>query len=76
MTVAIQAHDPERWLNQIFAARVVLNGGVVRRAVRDVEARIGRTRLEVEVRRRGYHMAECGGQFIIVCDPSPMKVIC
>lgn len=76
MTRRIQTFDPEKWLQQIFTARVAEKGGVVRRAVRDVEARIGRTRLELEVRRRGYHLAECGGQFIIVCDPRPIQLVC
>ncbi len=64
------------WFNRIFMAKAVTKGGVVRRAVRDVEREIGREWLEAEVRARGFHLLECGGQFIIICNPAAMKVIC
>ena len=76
MTLPVRTYDHEKWLAQMFSAQSVGRGGVIRRSVRDVEARIGRGRLELEVRRRGFHLAECGGQFIIVCDQSPISVIC
>ena len=46
--------SPEIWLRQLFSARVAVDGGVVRRKVRDVERIIGRERFEYEVRRRGF----------------------
>ncbi len=64
----------EAWLAQIFAAKAVSKGGVVRRAVADVEAEVGRARLMQEVARRGYHLIECGDQFIIVCRDSDLVV--
>lgn len=45
-----------------------------RRPVRDVEQTIGRDRLRQEVKRRGYHMIECGGQFLIICSKGRMVV--
>lgn len=69
-------HDPEKWIAHLFSAKAVASGGVIRRAVRDVEARVGRSRLELEVRRRGFHLAECGGQFIIVCDANAIRLLC
>lgn len=66
----------DRWLTSIFAAQAAARGGIVRRSVADVEKRIGRKALELEVRRRGFHMAECGGQFVIICDRAPVRLIC
>lgn len=63
------------WLRQIFSSRSAQTGGVVRRSVEDVERKIGRNALELEVRRRGYHMLEAGGQFIIICTRSPLQVV-
>ncbi len=64
------------WIEAIFASRAAANGGVVRRAVRDVEREIGRAALIAEVRRRGWHLVECGDQFVIVCNPGRITVIC
>ena len=65
----------DRWLHQIFTARSVQSGGVVRRRVGDVERKIGRQALELEVRRRGFHLIEAGGQYIIICTRAPLRVI-
>lgn len=70
------SRSEEIWLSQLFSTRAAEHGGVVRRRAADVERRIGRVALEVEVRRRGYHMVECGGQFIIFCDPGEAQLIC
>lgn len=63
---------PHAWLEDLFSAKAVDKGGIVRRAVRDV----GRAALLAEVRRRGFHLIECGGQFIVICNPGQMQVIC
>lgn len=64
------------WLDDLFSAKAVGKGGVVRRAVRDVDREIGRGVLLSEVRRRGFHLIECGGQFIVICNTGQMQVIC
>lgn len=70
-------YPPEHpWIRQIFASKTARSGGVVRRAVRDVDREIGRDALELEVRRRGYRMVECGGQYVIFCSADPIRVIC
>ncbi|MCX8508721.1 MAG: N-(5'-phosphoribosyl)anthranilate isomerase [Rhodobacteraceae bacterium] len=68
--------ERERWLDQIFTSHAARFGGVVRRNIADVERRIGRKTLELEVRRRGFHMIECAGQFVIVCTTGSMHIIC
>ncbi|RBI85894.1 hypothetical protein DRV85_09255 [Rhodosalinus halophilus] len=64
------------WLRRLFAAKAARPGGVLRRAVRDVEREVGQAALAAEVRARGFHLIECGGQFIFICNPGHMRVIC
>lgn len=66
------AIDTRAWLDDLFSAKAVEKGGIVRRAMREV----GRAVLVGEVRRRGFHLIECGGQFIVICNPGQMQVIC
>jgi hypothetical protein len=66
----------QAWLDDLFAAKAVGKSGIVRRAVRDVEREVGRAALVGEVRRRGFHMVECGGQFIVICNPGQLQIIC
>jgi len=63
------------WLGQIFSAKAVKRGAVVRRSVRLVEREIGRDRFIGEVHRRGYHLLECGGQFVVVCSKGPIRLL-
>ena len=72
--VSISQNDP--WLRQISASQSAGNGGVVRRNIADVERKVGRRVLELEVRRRGFHMSECGGQFVIVCSREEIHIFC
>lgn len=72
----LPAHlSPDRWIIQIFSARAVTEGGIVRRKVRDVERLIGRERFLHEVRRRGYRVAENAGQFIVFCNRDPVRLL-
>lgn len=64
------------WLQQIFEAKSVRTGGVVRRKICDVERKVGRRALELEVRRRGFHLIEAGSQFIIICARGDIRLIC
>lgn len=64
------------WLDQVFRAKSAKTGGIVRRKVRDAEREIGRDALELAVRRRGFHMIECGPDFVIFCNSEPLRVIC
>ena len=65
----------DQWMHQIFLAKSAQNGGVVRRKVKDVERKVGRKTFELEVRRRGFHLIEAGGQFIIICTRDPLHLI-
>ncbi|UMA65270.1 hypothetical protein LVO79_02005 [Roseivivax marinus] len=64
----------EQWLEQLFAARTVRRGGVVRRATRDVERMVGRRAFREAVRERGFHLVECGDQFVVLCSTDKLVV--
>jgi hypothetical protein len=51
-------------------------GVAVRLDVRRVGRELGRDALELEVRRRGFHLLECGGDFGIVCSSAPIRIVC
>ncbi|MEY4983214.1 MAG: hypothetical protein RIR62_1480, partial [Pseudomonadota bacterium] len=63
------------WAEAVFAAKAVGRGGIVRRSVASVEREFGRAAFEAEVRRRGFHLVEIGGQFIVLCNSGQMRVI-
>jgi hypothetical protein len=73
LRLATQAPN-EPWLDQVFSAKAVQQGGVVRRAVRDVEREVGRARFMQAVAARGFHLIECGGQFVVICRTSDLVV--
>ena len=64
------------WCLALFGAKAASNGGIIRRAVCDVEREVGREAFFAEVRKRGFHLVECGGQFIVICNHGQMKVHC
>ena len=74
MAFAIR-HNPEDWIIQIFSAKSVEKGGVVRRSTAWVDHEIGRERFIAEVRSRGFHLIEGGGQFVVICNPAPIRLI-
>jgi hypothetical protein len=65
----------QAFIDQVFFAKAVNRAGVVRRSVRDVEREVGRDPFIAEVRRRGFHLIECGGQFVVICNSGAIKVI-
>ncbi|RVT82634.1 N-(5'-phosphoribosyl)anthranilate isomerase [Rhodobacteraceae bacterium CCMM004] len=66
----------DRWIAGIFSARAAQTGGVVRRSIAWVEREVGTERLMAEVRARGFHMVQVGGQYVIICNPGGLRVIC
>lgn len=75
MTLLPETVTPDRWLRQIFASRAAMDGGVVRRQVRDVERILGREVFEAELRRRGFRAVENAGQYVVFCNRGPVRVI-
>lgn len=76
MITATRYGPPETWVRQLFSSKQALCGGVIRRAAKDVDREMGRAALEREVRRRGWHMIETGGQVVIICSDDRLRVIC
>ena len=66
---------PENWLRDLFASKAVLEGGVIRRKARDVERFAVMGLFWAEIHRRGYQVAENGGQFVIFCNRAPVRFL-
>lgn len=66
---------PDRWIIQLFSARAVAEGGIVRRKVFDAERLVGRNRFLQEVRRRGFRAIENGGHFVVFCNSEPVHIV-
>ncbi|MDH3264564.1 MAG: N-(5'-phosphoribosyl)anthranilate isomerase [Paracoccaceae bacterium] len=69
------AITPEIWLRQVFGSHAALDGGVVRRKVRDVERIVGREAFEAHLRRRGFRAIENAGQYVVFCNRDPVRLI-
>ena len=72
---AIPAFSPDRWLYQLFSPLAVAKGSPLYRDVADVEANIGRDRFLAEAKVRGYRAKEEAGQFILVLNRAPLRVM-
>jgi hypothetical protein len=73
----IELHrNSDGWIAEIFSAKAAKRGAVVRRSVAWVEREVGRERLVDEVRRRGFHLYESGGQYIVICHRGGVRKIC
>jgi hypothetical protein len=65
------------WLNEVWKSGQANNGGIVRRSVATVEKHASRAILEREVRKRGFHLARIGNQYVILCEPKGrIEIIC
>ena len=76
MTALVRTSDPQIWIDRIFDAKIAREGGVVRRSVHHVHREIGPKRLELEVRRRGFHLLQSDGHYVIICNSAPLTMIC
>jgi len=65
-----------KWIRQIFRAKAVRNGGIVRRKIASVQKYASAAGLEAEVRGRGFHMVISGDQYVILCHRGDFQVIC
>ena len=69
------AMTPEAWFQHLFQARAAIEGGVVRRKVRDMERMVGRDVFLAEVRRRGFTAVENAGQVVIFSNAEKVRRI-
>lgn len=63
------------WIDQIFNAQQANSGNVVRRSVDDVNKYASMQELMEEVKKRDYHLVECGDQVIIICNPGNIRIV-
>ncbi|PTX55899.1 hypothetical protein C8N43_0547 [Litoreibacter ponti] len=75
MTQTLKLLPPDLWFNQLFATKSAQRGGVVRRAVRDVERVMGRAQFEAMIKERGFQAIENGEQYIVLCNQRPVRLI-
>ena len=75
MTTLPAVITPERWIVQLFSARAVAEGGIVRRSLADVERLVGRERFLSEIRRRGFRAVENAGQIVIFCNREDVRIL-
>ena len=68
--------SPYAYINRIFRADAVRQGGIVRRKMADVQRLATFKELKAEVERRGFHLLETGDQYVIVCNAGNFKVHC
>lgn len=75
MTGLAEVPNPN-WLAAVFNAKACQRGGILRRAVQDVHREVGRDAFIAEVRDRGWHLIETGGQYIVFCNQGEFRIIC
>ena len=75
MSHLVNTLSPDIWFAQLFATKSAQRGGVVRRAIRDVERIMGRAAFETRVRERGFQAIENGDQYVILCNRLPVRLI-
>lgn len=67
--------SPELWIKQLFSAKAVNKGGVLRRSARDIERFVGRETFVAEIKRRGFKAVENNGQVVIFCNRAPVYAL-
>ncbi|MCA3441528.1 MAG: N-(5'-phosphoribosyl)anthranilate isomerase [Rhodobacter sp.] len=76
METIIRQTTAAGWIAEVFGAKSVARGGVIRRDLGWIDREIGRERFIAEVRARGFHLIETGGQWIVICNTGFLRVIC
>ena len=67
---------PNAWIEQIFDARIVLEGGTVRRYVGDVVKYGGGVDQLLEAaEKRGFHVVQIGDQLVVLCNKGDIKLL-
>lgn len=66
---------PVAWVSQIFKAKAVTAGGIIRRKLASVLKYGAMELLLQEVRKRGFHLIQTGDQLIIVCNAGNIQII-
>lgn len=69
-----------KWIKQMFKAKAVSNGGVIRRKIASVKKYASVAELQEEVMNQEFHLIRIGdpvnGQLVVLCNKGDLKVIC
>ena len=68
--------SPYEFINNMFRAKIVKNGGIVRRKVADVQKFASFQYLLKEVSERGFHLIEIGDQYVVICNSGNYRLHC
>jgi len=72
-------HSPnasaQEYLADLFGAKAVRDGKVIRRNLRDIERYVGREAFIAELQRRGFRAVENAGQIVIFCNREPVRIV-
>jgi len=66
--------SPYEFINRLFEANAVKNGGIVRRKIENVEKYASFKYLIKEVEARGFHLIQTGDQYVIICNAGNFKL--
>ena len=66
--------SPYEFINQIFEAKAVTHGGIVRRKIANVNRYATFGYLLEEVEARSFHLIETGDQYVIICNSGNFKL--
>ena len=75
MTLTVRDTCPEYWIDQIFSAKAVTKGGVIRRSMVWVHREIGYDRFVQEVKRRHFHLIQTADQYVVICHGGPIRLL-
>lgn len=76
MTAMPDHMSPDAWMRHLFSSKAALDGGVIRRKIRDIDRVVGRDAFLSEMQRRGYAVVENAGQFVIFCNSEDLRRCC
>jgi hypothetical protein len=57
----------EKYLERLFAQKVVKKGGSFRRSKKHVDQLVGQDRFRSEVAQRGFYLFQFGDQYLVLC---------
>lgn len=61
------------WISDIFRAKAVRDGRVIRRSLSDIDRYVGRQAFLTELDRRAFQAIETSRQLIILCNRAPVR---
>lgn len=63
-------HGNMKWIDDIYNAKIVANGGMVRRGIKSLPFGITPKMVVDDAKRRGHNVVLNGSQIIIFCTPA------